>query len=98
MPVPCAPPSLHLLAPAGKDEADQIDKILQVVGQPTEATMPGCTSYPNYAVIAVQRYPARSRLRQASPPALPCPPAAPRPHQSVVLLSCVVWAKKDGRT
>ena len=37
-----------LPAPAGKDEGDQLDKILSVVGAPTEATMPGCTAYANY--------------------------------------------------
>ena len=31
---------------AGRDEGDQASKIFQVLGQPTELTMPGCTKYP----------------------------------------------------
>ena len=30
---------------AGKDEADQIEKIFAIMGQPTEANMPGCSKY-----------------------------------------------------
>ncbi|KAL4442464.1 hypothetical protein ABPG77_005048 [Micractinium sp. CCAP 211/92] len=49
----------------GKDESDQMDKIFAIVGAPTEATMPGCSAYPNYGMVeGVNRWPARSRLRQ----------------------------------
>ncbi len=44
-----------------------MDKIFAIVGAPTEATMPGCSAYPNYGMVeGVNRWPARSRLRQAS--------------------------------
>lgn len=49
----------------GKDEADQIEKIFAIMGQPTEANMPGCSKYENYHIINPQnpRYPPRSKLR-----------------------------------
>ncbi|KAI7837692.1 hypothetical protein COHA_008485 [Chlorella ohadii] len=48
----------------GKDEGDQLDKILSIMGQPTEASMPGCTTWDHYSMVPPSRYPARSRLRQ----------------------------------
>lgn len=30
----------------GRDEPDQMEKIFNTMGRPTEATMPGCTKYP----------------------------------------------------
>ena len=45
---------------------DQLDKIFSIVGQPTEATMPGCTKLPNYHTVPVGKYPQHSKLRQAS--------------------------------
>lgn len=47
----------------GKDEGDQLDKILSIMGQPTEASMPGCTTWDHYSMVPPNRYPARSRLR-----------------------------------
>ncbi|PSC69315.1 cyclin-dependent kinase C-2-like isoform A [Micractinium conductrix] len=51
----------------GKDEGDQLDKILSVVGAPTEATMPGCTAYANYETSCTgnmsRNWPRASKLR-----------------------------------
>jgi hypothetical protein len=53
---------------AGKDEVDQLEKIFSIMGQPTEQSMPGCTSYPNYQTACgggvAQRFPPVSKLRQ----------------------------------
>lgn len=74
-------PPLCARRPAGKDESDQMDKIFAIVGAPTEATMPGCSKYQNYGMVeGVNRWPARSRLRQASAqprPACPSPGLLP---------------------
>jgi serine/threonine protein kinase len=51
----------------GKDEADQLERIFNVMGQPSEQSMPGCTSYPNWQTAMggglAARFPPTSRLR-----------------------------------
>eukprot|EP00887_Chlorella_sp_A99_P000009 scaffold16.g9.t1 len=59
-----APPSqISKALFAGSDEGNQADKIFRVVGRPTEATMPGCTSYDNYKNFNFTPYPAFTKLR-----------------------------------
>ncbi|KAG2426695.1 hypothetical protein HYH02_014735 [Chlamydomonas schloesseri] len=50
----------------GKDDLDQMDKIFQIMGPPTEAAWPGITSLglKNYGNVPLARYPPKNRLRE----------------------------------
>lgn len=47
----------------GKDELDQLDKIFNLLGSPTEANMPGCSKLEHYGKIPTDKY-KTSRLNQ----------------------------------